>query len=222
LIRTKGLSNPLPRRNYYGADYLTAILLITTLCVSVDGLAAIHTVTNTNKTKGETKMKNKTLWNFKYGILALAITFASSQVMVNAQYPPVEPEGKGIEGTWDHEVTIRICATGNAIAHVSTMSTYGQGGVISEISGGQTPAVRSPGLGVWNHVRGREYAEALRFYRFNPDGTRAGKTVIVSNFTHLLDDTLDYVSIVKNYDAAGNLVQTLCATTTSTRFTGDA
>jgi hypothetical protein len=166
-------------------------------------------------------MKHKTLAVLKYGILSIAITSAFALAIVNAQDVPVEPEGKGIEGTWDHQVTIRICATGTPIAQVSTMSTYGQGGVITEISAGQSPAVRSPGLGVWNHVRGREYAEAVRFFRFNPDGTRAGKTVIVSNFTHLLDDTLDYVSEVRNYDAAGNLVSTLCATTVSTRFTGD-
>ena len=153
-------------------------------------------------------MKVKTLATLKYSFLAIATISTLALVMVNAQ-EPVEPEGKGIEGTWDHQVTIRICATGAPIAQVTTMSTYGQGGVISEISAGQSPAVRSPGLGVWNHLRGREYSEAVRFFRFTPDGTRAGKTVIVSNFTHLMDDTLDYVSEVKNYDAVGNLVSTL-------------
>jgi len=157
----------------------------------------------------------------KHGVMAIAIAIALFQGAAPAQEPPVEPEGKGIEGTWDHQVTIKICATGTPIAQVFTMSTYGQGGVISEISGGQSPAVRSPGLGVWNHVRGREYAESVRFFRFNPDGTRAGRTVIVSNFTHLLNDTLDFSSVVRNYDAVGNLVSTVCATTVSTRFTGE-
>jgi len=166
-------------------------------------------------------MRMHTLETLIHGITRLVPAIVLSLTAVMAQDTPVEPEGKGIEGTWDHQVTIRICANGAPIAQVSTMSTYGQGGVISEISGGQSPAIRSPGLGVWSHVRGREYAEALRFYRFNPDGTRAGKTVIVSNFTHLLDDTLDYISVVKNYDANGILVSTLCATTVSTRFTGE-
>lgn len=166
-------------------------------------------------------MKNKIHATLKYCILAIAIMLAFSQAMIRAQEPPVEPEGVGIEGTWDHSVTIRICATGNPIAQVSTMSTYGHGGVISEISGAQSPSVRSPGLGVWNRVRGREYAEAVRFFRFNADGILVGKTVIVSNFTHRPDDTLDYISTVRNYDANGNLLSTLCATTTSSRFTGE-
>ena len=164
---------------------------------------------------------NNNLSNIKYSIAAIAVTLAVSITTVFSQETPVAPEGHGIEGTWDHRVTIRVCATGNAIAQVFTMSTYGQGGVISELSGGQTPALRSPGLGVWKHVRGREYAEALRFFRFNPDGSSAGKTVIVSNFNHQQDDTLDYISVVRNYDAAGNLLSTVCATTTSTRFTGE-
>jgi hypothetical protein len=166
-------------------------------------------------------MQKRTQKIMKQGILGIVVAIACAHAAIIAQDPPVEPEGKGIEGTWDHQVTIRICATGAPIAQVSTMSTYGQGGVISEVSAGQSPAVRSPGLGVWNHVRGREYSEAVRFFRFNPDGTRAGKTVILSNFVHLLDDTLDYTSMVRNYDVNGVLVSTVCATTTSTRFTGE-
>lgn len=154
----------------------------------------------------------------KRGFLALAISLALAPAMAGAQQPPAG--AAGITGTWNHQLTIRNCATGAAIAQASTTSSYVDGGVYLEVAPAPNPALRTPGIGVWTYVGNQKYEMSMKYFRYNPDGSFAGKTIIDSNITHLQDDTLAQVAVVRIFNAAGIQVASGCATLTSSRFTG--
>jgi hypothetical protein len=62
--------------------------------------------------------------------------------------------------------------------------------VLIDISRGAAPSGRYPGLGVWRHVGGRDYEATFKQFRYNPDGTFAGKIIVVNQIKHELDDTV--------------------------------
>ena len=152
----------------------------------------------------------------KRGILALAMSLALAPAM--AQQPPAG--AAGITGTWNHQLTIRNCATGAAIAQASTTSSYTEGGVYIEVAPTPSPALRTAGIGAWKYVGSQKYEMSMKYFRYNADGTFAGKTIIDSNITHLQDDTLAQVAVVRIFNPAGIQVASGCATLTSSRFTG--
>lgn len=154
----------------------------------------------------------------KHGLLALAMTLALAPAMADAQQPPAG--ALGITGTWNHELTIRNCATGGVIAQSNTMSSYLESGVVTELNTVPNPALRTPGLGIWKYVGSQRYELSLKYFRYNADGSFAGKTIIDSNIRHLQDDTLAQVAVVRIFNPAGIQVVSGCATLTSNRFTG--
>lgn len=152
------------------------------------------------------------------GLLALSLAFALPLATANAQQPP---PGAGIVGTWNHQLTVRNCSTGAALAQVASISSYVPGGVIVEVNPSPNPALRTPGLGSWKYVGGRRYEMSLKYHRYNGDGTFAGKTLVDSDITHLPDDTLSQVAVLRIFNSAGVQVASGCATLASARFTGD-
>jgi hypothetical protein len=81
------------------------------------------------------------------------------------------------------------------------------------------PTTNVGGQGIWKHLTGREYSIAFRVFRFNPDGSFAGKDVI-RNFVQLGAGGDNYTSTgtVEIYNPSGVVVFTGCATTSATRF----
>ena len=150
---------------------------------------------------------------------ALALALGLLPALAGAQQPPAGAEG--ITGTWNHPLTVRNCATGAAIAQATTTSSYSEGGVYTEVAPAPGPTLRSPGIGVWRYVGSQKYEMSMKYFRYNADGSYAGKTLIDSNITHLPNDTLAQVAAVRIFNAAGTQVASGCATLTSTRFTGD-
>ncbi len=155
----------------------------------------------------------------KPGFLTLAVSLALVPAMANAQQPPAG--ALGITGTWNHQLTVRNCATGAVIAQSNPMSAYLESGVSIELSPVPNPALRTPSLGVWRYIGNQKYELSLKYFRYNADGSYAGKTIIDSDITHLPDDTLAQVAVVRIFAPAGNQVASGCATLTSTRFTGN-
>jgi hypothetical protein len=93
-------------------------------------------------------------------------------------FTPLLASGAGkIEGAWNVNVTVRNCMTGQPVASVYRMLTFADDGVIQEFAAffnPLTPALRSPGLGVWSHLANGNYSYDVQFFRFNPDFTLAG------------------------------------------------
>jgi hypothetical protein len=163
-------------------------------------------------------MKN-TMAISKQPFLALALALAVAPAAANAQQASAGQ--LGITGTWNHQLTIRNCATGAVIAESNPMSSYLGSGVAIEMSPVPNPTLRTPSLGVWKYVGNQNYELSIKYFRYNPDGSFAGKTIIDSNITHQPDDTLAQVAVVRIFNPAGIQVASGCATLTSTRFTGN-
>lgn len=138
-----------------------------------------------------------------------------------AQNGPVYPDGNKIEGVWDSQLIYRNCATGDVLFTGQSLVAYAQGGVVTAITSGAAPSTRSPGLGVWTHITGREYQSTFKEFRYNADGTFAGKVIAVVNVTHELDDTLTTSAVGRFYNTAGVLVGMVCPSGVATRFTGE-
>ncbi|HET7127048.1 MAG TPA: hypothetical protein VFI26_08170 [Lysobacter sp.] len=153
----------------------------------------------------------------KRTFLALATTLALAPAAASAQ----DANAEGITGTWNHQLTVRNCTTGAVIAQSFPTSSYVEGGVVIELAPAPGPTLRTPSLGVWKYVGNQKYQMSMKYFRFNPDGSYAGKTIIDSDITHLRNDTLSQVAVVRIFNAAGGQIASGCATLTSVRFTGD-
>ncbi len=147
-------------------------------------------------------------------------------------------QGEGtIEGVWRTVVTPRNCQTGAQVApSIQGLFTFNKGGTMSEYGistgQGQTPALRSPGHGVWERLREHEYSFKFIFYRYNASGVFLGTQIIraalelgtSSNvFTNnaaisASRNVFTTNSAVEIFDAGDNLIGTGCATAVGRRF----
>ncbi len=162
-------------------------------------------------------MKRKTFTSITIAIMAIVIAFAISRSTIRAQNPPQ----RSLVGVWLTEVTRRNCDTGEPIATNRIQVTFAEGGTFLETIG---PSIfRSPGNGIWKREHGwNEYSSAQRFMRYDAAGSFIGSGVVRAAIT--LDETGDhYTSTATNdvLDLNGNVIGSGCATSVSTRFTGE-
>ena len=170
---------------------------------------------------GRAAMSSKRPGALKCGATAIFVALAISTSAVIAEDTPVYPDGNKIEGVWDAQVTYRSCTTGAVLFTGQSLIAYAHGGVLTTITSGAAPSGRYPGLGVWRHVAGHQYQSTFKEFRYNPDGTFAGKIIAVVDITHEPDDTLTTSAVGRFYDAAGIVTATICPTGVGTRFTGE-
>jgi len=166
-------------------------------------------------------MRSKILTAMKYGLAAIVMTLTIWQAPVTPQGLPIEPDGNKIEGVWDSHLTYKNCTTGAVLFTGQSLVAYARGGVVTDISSGAAPSGRYPGLGVWRHLQGRDYQSAFKQFRYNSNGTFAGKIIAIVEIKHEMDDTLTTSAVGTIYDATGNVVSTVCPTGVATRFTGE-
>lgn len=128
-------------------------------------------------------------------------------------------KGSGLEGSWNLIVTARNCQTGDAVRSFPAMHTYMFGGTMQDFGTGGAPLPRSSGQGVWSYVSNRQYTAAFQFFRFNADGSNAGKQINRLQIElNQAGDEYTSSSIAQTFDVAGNLVATNCFTAAATRF----
>ncbi len=149
--------------------------------------------------------------------LTVALSFASAQT--------AEKNQSSVEGVWRTMVTPVNCQTGDPLAPAFPgLFTFNAGGTMSEygISPGQSPALRSPGHGVWQREHGhggRNYSFSFIFYRYNTSGMFIGSQKITASLElGASGDQFTTHSAVEIFDANGNLISTGCATAAGTRF----
>ena len=124
-----------------------------------------------------------------------------------------------LEGVWDHTNTRQNCTTGEAIQTFAVIHTYMRGGTMQDYGVGGAPLPRSSGQGIWNYQSNRRYTTAFQFFRFNADGTYAGKQVVREQI-QLSADGNSYTSTAtaQVLDINGNVIANNCSTGTATRF----
>lgn len=171
-------------------------------------------------------MKNGVMLTAVGSFAALLMLLGATHVLVSGQedvksglYVDPAPQSKSMEGVWRTVVTVRNCQTGDPFVTFQGLSTYNQGGTMSETAASSSPLLRSGSHGVWKQdVRGT-YDASFIFLRFNSDGTYAGtqKTTLVNVLTGE-GNTYDSTASIEVRNPSGNIVFTGCATATGTRF----
>ena len=167
----------------------------------------------------------------RMSVIALAIlASAPTGPTVAAHTNPVrdtiaapEPE-RTLVGAWQTRVRPRNCETGEVapIAGLRGLFTFHEGGTASEygVPPGMSPAMRSPGHGVWRREPGwQQYTFAFTYYRYDATGAYAGQQTVTSVLE--LDPSGDAFvsnSTIKGFDANDTLILTACGQAVGTRF----
>ncbi len=129
-------------------------------------------------------------------------------------------DGRGgrLQGTWDMQITLTDCA-GHVIRSFPSLIEFVTGGTIVESNAGTPQALKTPGEGVWHRTTDSTYAFRFKFFTFDAQNVFTGWTIIAGET--IVDATGNGNSgtaTVEVYDANGNLLVSLCAETTGTRF----
>ena len=128
-----------------------------------------------------------------------------------------------IEGVWRTAVTLLNCQTGQPVGvpPFSGLFTFHDDGTMSEfgIGPGSSPALRSPGHGVWQREHGwQEYSYTFVYYRYNSSGVFIGSQKVTSELELAASgDAFVTKSAVEIIDLSNN-VTTVCASAAGTRF----
>jgi hypothetical protein len=156
-------------------------------------------------------------------ILTAAVSLAAAQ-HPQQQRPPATPKAneRTIRGVWRTVVTPRNCQTGEALPSLPGLFTFSRGGTMSEygIGPGSSPALRSPGHGVWKREHGwQDYSFAFTYYRYNASGVFLGSQR-VSAALELAGNGDEFASrsAIAIMDVTGTVIGTGCATAVGTRF----
>ena len=147
------------------------------------------------------------------------LLFASALVSMVAQTATGQgTQGGRLQGTWENQVTLTDCA-GHVIRSFPTIQEFIAGGTTVESSAGTPQALKTPGLGVWRHTTGNNYAFRFKFFTFNAQNVFTGWTIIAGETT--VDSTGNAnagSATVEVYDPNGVLIATACTEVAGTRF----
>ncbi len=187
-----------------------------------------------NQTRKRKKMKKTFLKTIGGTAMMILMLTMSAQVRVFAQ--DTNDEGQSseqaqedlsvrhgnagkLEGTWDVQVTIRNCQTGDAIRTFPSLTTFMSGGTLLDSTSGVPQSLKTPGHGVWSHIGGRNYRFKFKSFSFDASGNFTGWSII-SHEAHLnrRADAYESAGTSEVYAPNGNLIFTGCSTTTATRF----
>ena len=133
-----------------------------------------------------------------------------------------QANARTLRGVWRTVVTPRNCQTGEAFPSLQGLFTFNQGGTMSEygIGPGSSPALRSPGHGVWQREHGwRDYSFAFTFYRYDASGIFRGSQKITAALELFPGgDEFATRSVIEVLDVNDNVIGTGCATAAGRRF----
>lgn len=169
-------------------------------------------------------------------MLAILLLTVFTQISASAQEDAVNEEksveqtqeedsslqrinARKLEGSWNHQGTRLNCQTGAVLGTFPAMFTFTRGGTFWESGTQISPALRSPSHGVWSYESRRRYSTAFQFFRFNADGTLAGRQIVRQQI-ELSPDGNSYTATAtaQVLDVNGNVLANNCAAGTGTRF----
>jgi hypothetical protein len=153
--------------------------------------------------------------------LAVVATFATAPIQAGDSK---KSGPRGLKGVWQTVVTGRNCQTGDPLGPLTIrgLFTFHAGGTMSEygIGPGASPALRSPGHGIWQREHGwREYSFVFTYNRYDATGLFVGTQEVRASLELAESgDEITTSSAVNAIDPNGNIVGSFCATATGTRF----
>jgi len=129
-----------------------------------------------------------------------------------------------IEGVWRTVVTPINCQTGEpvGVAPFPGLFTFHDDETMSEfgIGPGSSPALRSPGHGVWQREHGwQDYSYTFIYYRYDSSGAFIGSQKVTSHLELAASgDAFVTKSVVEILGSNNNVIATACASAAGTRF----
>jgi hypothetical protein len=160
------------------------------------------------------------LKRYTSGIALTAITVLTTAMPVVSAQSGVNETG--IEGAWRTVVTPRNCQTGDPFPSLAGLFTFHRGGTMAEygIGAGSSPALRSPGHGVWQRRGGWQvYSFAFTFNRYNASGIFLGTQKITGELELAAGgDAFATRSVIEVLDVNDVQIGSGCATAAGTRF----
>jgi hypothetical protein len=159
-------------------------------------------------------------------ITALTMTFSivsGQNIQENQSSKSANAREKTIHGVWRTMITPRNCQTGLPLAPAFRgLFTYNKGGTMAEygIGPGASPALRSPGHGIWHREQGwQDYLLKFTYLRYNASGVFVGSQKVTAALElGASGDEFTTNSAIEVFDANDNLIGVACATAAGTRF----
>ena len=156
-------------------------------------------------------------------VLATTVSIVSAQDIQNEQSSATSAaNARTIVGVWRTVVTPYNCQTGAPLFSLQGLFTFNEGGTMSEygIGPGASPALRSPGHGVWQRESGRRnYSFAFTYYRYDAGGVLLGSQKVTAALKlRASDRKIATSSIIEILDVNDNVIGMACATSVGTRF----
>jgi hypothetical protein len=178
------------------------------------------------KTRKETKIMKTKLIKTTMSSLSFAcalVSLVTAMALGPSGVASVQAPERTIQGVWRTMVTGVNCQTGDPLGPpFPGLFTFNNGGTMSEygIGPGSSPALRSPGHGVWQHEQSwQDYSYAFTYYRYNSSGVFIGSQKVTSALElGESGDEFTAHSAVEILDANGNVIATFCAVNAGTRF----
>jgi len=151
-------------------------------------------------------------------VFALAVMLLLT-LGLGAQEGNSESQAGRLEGMWRVQLTVRDCQTGAVQRTFPALFAFAKGGILTETSAGVSPALSTPGYGVWRHTDGHSYSAVAESFVFNPAGAWI-QTHRLTRAIELDKDADEFTDTVKLeiFDTSGNLIVTGCATSVARRF----
>lgn len=123
-----------------------------------------------------------------------------------------------IEGLWQSSVALRDCTTSAPLGAFRGITIFNSGGTASA-DNNQPSAIKGAAMGTWKKAANGSYTVALRFWRYNADGTPAGQQRLVRTVTLAADgQSLTSTITTQAVDNADNVVLSACGAETGARI----
>ncbi len=168
-------------------------------------------------------MRSRQLGRFaSAGLPALALATAllvGAETPMNAQSQQAA-SGKGLEGTWRVEVTLRDCNTGAALGSpFRSLLTFARGGTMSETTARFSPAVRGPARGIWQQIQDDTFSSTMEAFVYSTAGIWINWQRLTQTIT-IGGDPNVWTATAHNqiFDTDDNLVMSGCSTAVGHRM----
>lgn len=154
----------------------------------------------------------------EYQIRSISIPLLLFIITVGYASAQVRNGAARLEGTWDAQVNITNCLTGEVLNTFPSIASFMKGGTSIGSTGGLPQSVRTPEHGIWRHDNGNNYHFIFKTFSFNQN-VPSGWSIVEHQL--LLNSTADaYTSsgTAKFYAPNGVQVGSGCSEAVGIRF----
>jgi hypothetical protein len=151
------------------------------------------------------------------------VSLVAAMALGTSGIASAQPAERTIQGVWRTMVTPIDCQTGDPLVPpFPGLFTFNTGGTMSEygIGPGSSPALRSPGHGLWQSEHGwQDYSYTFTYYRYDASGAFIGSQKVTSALElGASGDEFTSNSNVEILDVNNNVIATFCVRGAGTRF----